>query len=150
MADPIAQGLASSAALARLGYIDPHGFPKVMPVGFHWADGEFIICTATSASKVPALQSNARAALTIDSADQPLHVLMVRGFATVAIVSGIPDEFLASYRKLVPPTTWPAFEQGIRTTYQEMARITLLPEEVTILDFDLRTPRFPTEQSASD
>jgi nitroimidazol reductase NimA-like FMN-containing flavoprotein (pyridoxamine 5'-phosphate oxidase superfamily) len=58
--DPLAQELLHSALLARLGYNGTDGPPRVIPIGYHWNGGQFVICTAEQAPKVRALRLNRR------------------------------------------------------------------------------------------
>jgi hypothetical protein len=139
LADPVAQQLLDSGLPARLGYIGVDGFPRVVPVGFHWDYREVIIWTATNAPKVAAIQANPKVAFTIDGAFEPPQILMVCGIATVTIVQGIPDEFIATTKKLVAPNEWPAVESKLRATYKNVARISFPPDTVKIFDFNPTT-----------
>ncbi len=70
----------------------------------------------------------------------------MRGSATVEIVDGVPDEYLAGVRKLVDgghkDVAWfQTFEQQIRGLYQRMALITITPEWAKLLDFETRIPK---------
>ncbi len=112
----------------------------MIPIGYHWNDGRFIVCTATNAPKVRALKGDPKVALTIDTDTQPPHVLLVRGTASVEIVDGVPSEFLTASRKAVGSEDWPAFEQQVRGLYKQMARITIVPEWAKLLDFETRLP----------
>ena len=71
LSDPLAQELLHSPLLTRLAYNGSDGYPRVVPVGYHWSGAQFIVCTATNAPKVRALQANARVALTVDTDTQP-------------------------------------------------------------------------------
>jgi len=72
-----------------------------VPIGFYWSVAQFVICTATDALKVRALETNHKVALTIDTDAFPPHVLLVRGTASVRIVDGIPAEYLKASKKYV-------------------------------------------------
>jgi hypothetical protein len=43
MNDPLAQELLNSPIPARLAYTGLDGYPRVVPVGFHWNGAQFII-----------------------------------------------------------------------------------------------------------
>jgi hypothetical protein len=99
LADPVAVELLDSEIPTRLAYIATDGTPRVVPIGFWWNGGEFIVCTAPLAPTVDSLRRNPHVALTIDTNDFPPHVLLVRGTASVEIVDGIPAEYFAASRK---------------------------------------------------
>ena len=140
LADPLAQELLRSSLLARLGYNGPDGAPRVVPVGYWWDGSTFVVCTATAAPKVRALERNPRVALSIDTDTQPPQVLLVRGTASVSIVDGVPDEFLEASEKSLPAERWPQFEAQVRSLYPQMARITIEPDWAKLLDFETRFP----------
>jgi len=108
LSDPLAQELMQSNIPARLAYVGPDGFPRAIPIGFHWNGAEFVLCTVRDAPKVSALKANPKVAFTVDTNAFPPHVLLVRGTAAVDIVDGIPPEYLAASRKGVGPDQWDA------------------------------------------
>jgi hypothetical protein len=97
------------------------------------------------------LQHDPRVALTVDTGTdrQPPHVLLVRGEASVDIVDGVPDEFLAASRRGLPEAQWSQFEKSARSTYPAMARISVIPRWAKVLDFETRLP-VAVEQLAND
>jgi len=138
--DPVAQRLLQSPLLARLAYNGADGAPRVIPIGYLWTRSSFVMCTATVAPKVAALQRDPRVALEVDSETVPPNILLVRGTAEVEIVEGIPEEFLTASRKAVSDEQWPAFEEQVRALYPAMARITITPQWAKVLDFETRVP----------
>jgi hypothetical protein len=138
--DPLARKLMASAIPARLAYNGTDGFPRVVPIAFHWDGARFVLATATDAPKVRALPANPQVALTIDTNEMPPEVLLVRGTATVDVVDGVPPEFLEGNRKLVDAAVWDEFEAQTRATYDRMARIIIVPEWAKLLDFETRVP----------
>jgi len=74
-------------------------------------------------------------AITIDTEGYPPNVLLIRGSATVAVVDGVPEEYIAASRKLVPESEFAAWENGVRALYQRMALITITPDWAKLLDF---------------
>jgi hypothetical protein len=140
LSDPLAQELFASPVLARLANNGPDGYPRVIPIGYLWSENRFIVCTATNAPKVSALQANPKVALTVDTETQPPHVLLVRGTASVEIVDGVPSEFLEASRKYFPPEQWQGFETQSRALYPQMARISITPDWAKLLDFETRLP----------
>ena len=139
--DPVSQDLLHSPALARMAYLGKDGGPRVVPVGYLWDGTAFIVCTATNAPKVKALTDRPAVALTVDTETFPPHVLLVRGTASVDIVDGVPDEFLAASAKAVPEDQLVDFEAQARSTYPAMARIRIAPRWAKVLDFETRLPK---------
>jgi pyridoxamine 5'-phosphate oxidase-like protein len=137
---PLAQELLHSS-LAHLAYIGRDGYPRVIPTGFLWKGGKFVVCTAENAPKVRSLQSNPRVALTIDTQTQPPHILHIRGTASTEIVNGIPDEYLEASRKYLPPEQWEGFDTQVRGLYPRMARISITPEWAKLIDFETTLPQ---------
>jgi pyridoxamine 5'-phosphate oxidase-like protein len=140
LATPSAQALLQSKLLSRLGYIGRDGYPRVVPIGHLWIAGTFVVCTASKAPKVKALQLNPRVALSIDTETQPPHILLVRGRAAVEIVDGVPDEYLVASRKYIPAEQFEAFETQVRGLYDQMARISITPEWAKLIDFETTLP----------
>jgi Pyridoxamine 5'-phosphate oxidase len=141
LAQPLAQELLSSDIPARLAYIGVDGDPRVVPVGFWWTGKTVFIATVVRSAKVAALRRNPRVALTIDRTGMPPRTLLVRGSATVEIVDGVPDEYVAAARKIVPPEAMPAWEAGVRALYTQMAVITVTPDHVVLHDFETTLPK---------
>jgi len=141
---PGAQQLLAAQALARLAYTGPDGFPRVIPIGFHWNGARIIVCTVPISPKVRALSARPHVALTIDTDDGPAsRALMVRGVATIDIVDGVPDEYLAAATKTMDGQQARQFESHVRMLYQQMARITIEPRWARYYDFGAgRIPGF--------
>jgi len=139
--DPLAQELLHSNIPARLAYTGRDGAPRAIPIAFHWTGTEFVVCTPPHAAKVEAIKANPRVALTIDTTTFPPHVLLVRGTARVAVVDGVPPEYLAGSRKIVGDAQFSAFEEQVRGLYARMARIAIEPTWAKLLDFETRLPR---------
>jgi nitroimidazol reductase NimA-like FMN-containing flavoprotein (pyridoxamine 5'-phosphate oxidase superfamily) len=139
---PGAQELLRNGRLARLAYSGRDGFPRVVPIGFHWDGGRIFVCTATIAPKVKALAERPNVALTIDT-DAPPVALMIRGTAETEIVDGIPAEYLAASAKSMSGEELQAFETQVRNTYKQMARIAITPDWARYYDFGAgRVPGF--------
>ena len=143
--------LLQSAHLARLAYNGPDGFPRVIPVGFLWSDEHIVICTATTAPKLRALSSRPEVAVTIDAGSTPADArsVLVRGIATVEIVDGVADEYLAASRKTMDAEQVETFEHAVRSLYDQMARISIEPRWARFYDFGAgRVPTFISELAA--
>ena len=143
-----ARELLDSTSAAHLAYIGNDGAPRVIPVGFFWTGDEFVIATATTSPKVAALSTHPEVALAIDAGNTPdqARSLSIRGRASVEIVDGLTDEYVANARKSLDPEAVAEFEQNSREMYDQMARIAITPHWVRYYDFGAgRLPRFLQE-----
>jgi hypothetical protein len=143
-----AQELLTSPSAAHLAYIGKDGTPRVIPVGFFWTGEQVVVSTATTSPKVAALSARPDVALTIDAGDTPdqARALSIRGRASVEIVDGVVEEYLAAARKGMDGDAAAGFEQQVREMYDQMARIAITPEWVRFYDFGAgRMPRFLQE-----
>ncbi len=61
-----AQELLAATSSAHLACNAEDGTPRVIPVGFFWTGTEFVISTAATAPKVPALKASPEVALSIE------------------------------------------------------------------------------------
>jgi hypothetical protein len=138
--DPVSQRLLKSPRPARLAYLAADGSPRVVPVGYLWTGSALVTCTATEAAKVGSLTRDPRVALTIDTEAPPWNALFVRGTASIDIVDGIPDEYLAAAHKGLPEAQWTGFDVAVRALYPAMARISITPAWAKVLDFETRLP----------
>jgi hypothetical protein len=143
--DPVSQRLINSNIPARLAYNGADGFPRVIPVGFHWDGARFLVGSPDIAPKVKALRERPQVALTIDTEGMPPNILLVRGVATVEVVDGVHEAFLNASRKRVSAAEWDEFEAGVRGLYRKMALIAIEPQWAKVLDFETRLPQ-PVEQ----
>jgi hypothetical protein len=138
---PGTQELLRSAVLARLAYTGKDGFPRVIPIGFHWDSERIVVSTASTAPKVVALAARPQVALTIDTEDN--KALLVRGVAAIEIVDGVPPEYIAASTKAMGPAELERFEAQVRGVYKQMARISITPHWARFYDFGAgRLPAF--------
>lgn len=144
LSHPDALDLLNHQPLVHLGYNGTDGFPRVIPVGFWWDGKHIIVSTAPTSPKVKALTDRPQVALTIDSDEGPAtRTLFVRGVASIEIVDGVPDEYLASSTKTMDEEQARQFETQVRAFYQQMARITIEPNWARLYDFAKgRIPEF--------
>jgi len=145
LGQPGARDLLASATLLRLAYDGPDGFPRVIPIGFHWDGDRIVVCTAATAPKVKALSARPEVATMIDAGDTPAEAksLLVRGLASVDIVDGVPDEYLAASAKVLDGDQLTEFERQVRSLYDRMARISIEPVWARYFDFGAgRMPSF--------
>jgi nitroimidazol reductase NimA-like FMN-containing flavoprotein (pyridoxamine 5'-phosphate oxidase superfamily) len=134
-----------SGSMARLAYNGHDGFPRVVPVGFYWTGGRIVVSTAPTSPKAGALSSRPQVALTIDSGTTPeeAKALLVRGLATLEIVDGATDEYLAAARRSMDEPQLAEFERNVRSTYKQMVRISIEPQWARFYDFGAgRLPAF--------
>lgn len=141
LAKPFSQELLGSSIPARLAYTAIDGDPRVVPVAFLWTGGRIVVSTPTASAKVRALREHPRVALTIDTEAFPPKVLLVRGTTSVQVVDGVPDEYIAASRKLVPADQFAGWEAGVRALYASMAMITITPDWAKLLDFETTIPK---------
>ena len=148
LAQPAARELLTNTSLVQLAYNGPDSLPRVVPAGFFWNGEEIVICTAVTAPKVRALRERPDVALSIDTADTPAtaRALSIRGRAAIEIVDGVPDEYFAGATKETDGEVAAQFEQVVRATYPQMARITIRPQWARLHDFGAgRLPKFLSE-----
>jgi Pyridoxamine 5'-phosphate oxidase len=142
LADPISQQLLASSIPARLAYVGTDGAPRAIPIAFVWTGEHLVMATVPGSAKVRALQTNPRAAMTIDTQDQwPPRALLIRGTAHVELVDGIPDAYIQASRKAIPAQDFDAWELAVRSLYDRMALITVEPDWAKLLDFETTLPQ---------
>ncbi len=137
--DPVAQELLQSRIPARLSYTWTDGTPRVVPIWFHWTGEELVFASLAGAPKTRAIHDGDALAATIDTAEFPHKVLIVRGPAGVTQVDHVPEEYALAARRYFGE------EQGEAWVAQmpegaPMVRIGLRPQHVAILDFETRFP----------
>ena len=133
---PGARNLLESATLLRLAYNGSDGFPRVIPIGFYWNRSQIVICTAATAPKVKSLSSRPHVAMTIDVGDTPTEAkaLLVRGLASVDIVDGVPDEYIAASTKALGADQVTLLERQVRSMFDQVARISIEPVRARFFD----------------
>ena len=144
LSQPSAQELLSGA-MARLAYNGHDGFPRVIPVGFHWTGERIGVSTAPTSPKARALAARPQVAVTIDGGSSPeeARALLVRGLATLDTVDGVTEEYLASARNSMSGDELAEFERTVQSTYPLMVRISIEPLWARFYDFGAgRLPRF--------
>jgi pyridoxamine 5'-phosphate oxidase-like protein len=145
---PGARALLDSATLLRLAYNGSDGLPRAIPIGFLWNGSRIVVCTAATAPKVKALSARPNVAITIDVGDTPTEAraLLVRGIASLEVVDGVPEEYIAASRKALPADQVGDFERQVESLYDRMARISIEPVWARFFDFGAgRMPSFLTE-----
>jgi PPOX class probable F420-dependent enzyme len=140
--DPVAQDLLASREYAQLAYVWHDGTPRVVPIWFHWTGERLVLATPPRAPKLTALRSNPHVAVTIDTNDWPAKALMIRGDAELELLDDVVPEYATATRRYFGDgaTAWLDQMAG-----QPMARITVTPRWVGLIDFETR---FPSSLSA--
>jgi hypothetical protein len=143
MEDPVAQRLLNSENPARLAYVARDGTPRAIPIAFYWDGTTIILGTIPGSPKTKALEVNPAVALTIDTSAPtwPPNVLLVRGKASVTMVDGVFPEYVEGSRKVTPAEEFANWEAGVRSLYDQMARIDITPTWAKIHDFETRIPQ---------
>ena len=119
---------------ARVAYIGSDGDPRVLPVSFWWTGPAIVFRTEPSMPKVAALRAHPNVAITIDTFP-PARSLLLRGTASVEIVDGVAEEYLAAAAKSSDGEELAEFEKGVRELYDQQARITVTPTWIRFYDF---------------
>ena len=146
-----ARELLTSTSMAHLAYLGTDGTPRVIPIGFYWTGDQVVVSTASTAPKVTAIPAHPDVALTIDTGDTPEQArsLSIRGRATVEVVDGVTEEYLAGARKSLDGDALAEFERNCRQLYGQMARIAITPQWARYYDFGGgRIPRFLQDLAA--
>ena len=137
---PTALQLLESAIPARVGYIAGDGTPRVTPMWFAWNGNQLVFGAAGNSPKVKALLANPRVAVTIDTNDNPYKILTIRGDASVEIVPGAVPEYADAGLRYMGSTHGARFRDHANNTMTNMARITVTPDWVSLIDFQTRFP----------
>jgi Pyridoxamine 5'-phosphate oxidase len=148
-----ARELLDSTSAGHLAYTMQDGTPRVIPVGYYWTGDEFVIATATTSPKVAVLSERPDVALTIDTGGTPgeARALSVRGRASITIIDGVVEEYLAAARKSMSEQDAAQFEQRVTEMYDQQARIAITPLWVRYYDYGAgRMPKFLQKLAARD
>ncbi|QUQ67798.1 pyridoxamine 5'-phosphate oxidase family protein [Kutzneria sp. CA-103260] len=132
LASPVAQSLLHSRIPARLGYLDPAGAPRVVPVWFHWDGTHIVLGTFPRSSKLKALRDGSLVAVSIDSETYPYQGLQLRGPVTLTPTAGLVPEYVTAARRYLDPAEADQFLS--RLGDRPMVRITLHVQHAHLLD----------------
>jgi hypothetical protein len=111
----------------------------VVPIWFHWTGEHLAFGSPPGAPKLKALRRSTRVAVTIDEASAwPYHALMLRGDAAVEMADDVTDEYAAAARRYFGEEQGDAWVAQLRG--RPMARITVRPDWVGVIDFETRLP----------
>ncbi|WP_049558880.1 pyridoxamine 5'-phosphate oxidase family protein [Nonomuraea sp. SBT364] len=137
---PTAQRLLATPQPARLAYNGKDGTPRLIPVHFVWTGDEVVIGAFADTYKVRDLRARPDVAITIDTADGPPQVLMLRGRVTLTEVEGVLPEYATAHRRGMGEEAGTACLVAVDRPGLRMVRIGLRPSWVGVLDFQQRFP----------
>jgi hypothetical protein len=140
LADPTAQRLLSSNALARFAYVAKDGTPRVIPMGYIWNGTEIIMTTVNGSAKIGSLRARPDVAITIDTAGPPPDVLLIRGRAELTDTGDVPPEYGQMQRKYYGADQADGNVEMFRQAGVRMTLIVVRPTWVSTLDFQTRVP----------
>lgn len=149
----VAQRLLATQ-IARIAYVAPDGTPRVFPTWFKWNGDELVTATmARSASgrragRLRALAANPAVAITIDT-DNPTEVLLLRGQVEITEIDGVVPEYAWCAHHWWGDEAANGFIESLEQAGIRMARISLRPSWVGLLDFRSRFPRQMEGEEAS-
>jgi hypothetical protein len=139
---PLAKRLLASAIPARVAYTAKDGTPRIAPTWFQWTGGELVMPTFVQAPHVQAparrlaaLRSRPDVAVSIDTEAAAAQVLLLRGKVQVTEVDGIDPDYAASARQYLGEEGASQYLAMADQPGTRMARITLRPTWVGLLDF---------------
>ncbi|HZE49820.1 MAG TPA: hypothetical protein VE074_09665 [Jatrophihabitantaceae bacterium] len=143
----VAQRLLSSSIPARYAYIASDGTPRILSSWFHWTGDELVMPTFIAAPharhparRINALRARPDIAVSIDTETSPPEVLLLRGQATVTEVDGIPTEYAQAAARYLGSEAAGPYLAMIDQPGTRMARISLRPSWVGVVDFRSRLP----------
>jgi hypothetical protein len=130
----------SSTIPARLAYSWYDGTPRVVPIWFHWDGKQVVLGGPPDAPKVAALQAHPAVAVTIDSDTFPYQVLQLRGDAQIKLVAGVIPEYVLAAKRYLGEEQGRSWVEQIGALFPQMARSSVRPAWVDVLDFQTRFP----------
>jgi hypothetical protein len=133
--DPAAQRLLTSREVAHLSYCWVDGTPRCTPIWFHWNGREVVMAGPANAPRAQALTEGTAVAVTIDSADWPYAVLLLRGTVSADHLQDIPEEYRAAAERYFGEDQGRAWCTQLPAGIP-MTRYRLTPTWVGLLDFD--------------
>jgi hypothetical protein len=139
---PLARTLLAAAIPARVAYTANDGTPRIIASWFQWTDGELVMPTfiraphvAAPARRLTALRARPDVAISIDTDGTPAQALLLRGKAEIIEVDGVDPDYARSARKYLGEEAAPDYLAMLDQPGTRMARITVRPTWVGLLDF---------------
>jgi hypothetical protein len=99
LSTPVAQELLAAATPAYLAYTRPDGFPRNIPMNFHWNGSEVVMGAFAGTFKVAALRVRPHVAVTIATHQQGAKALLLRGEVALADRDGLLEEYAIAHRR---------------------------------------------------
>lgn len=96
--------------------------------------------TPLKAPKMQVLSPNTRVAISIDSNTWPYRALQIRGNAQIQTVTGVVPEYAAAAERYFGKEQGQAWVKQVGQMFSHMARISIRPDWVDLLDFERRFP----------
>jgi hypothetical protein len=139
---PLARTLLAAAIPARVAYTADDGTPRISASWFQWTGGELVMPTfvqaphvGSPARRLAALRARPDVAVSIDTDGTPAQVLMLRGKVQVTEVDGVDPDYADSARQYLGDEAAGEYLAMLDQPGTRMARITLRPTWVGLLDF---------------
>jgi hypothetical protein len=139
---PLARTLLAAAIPARVAYTARDGTPRIVPSWFQWTDGEVVMPTfvraphvAAPSRRLAALRARPDVAVSIDTESTPAQALLIRGKAQITEVDGIDPDYARSARQYLGEEAAGQYLAMADQPSTRMARITVRPTWVGLLDF---------------
>jgi hypothetical protein len=139
---PLARTLLAAAIPARVAYTAQDGTPRIVASWFQWTGGELVKPTfiqaphvAAPSRRLAALRARPDVAVSIDTESTPARALLIRGRAEITEVDGIDPDYAVSARQYIGEEAAGEYLAMLDQTGTRMARITVRPTWVGLLDF---------------
>jgi hypothetical protein len=136
----VARDLLGEVITARLAYVALDGTPRVLPINYHWTGEEIVMGGFARSHKNRALRANPAVAITIDTAEPPPRVLLVRGRAEITEIDGVVPEYETVMRRTMPADAADAYFGELVRRGVRMERIAVRPQWAGVTDFQTRFP----------
>jgi hypothetical protein len=147
LAADTAQELLASAIPARLAYVTPDGLPRIVPTWFVWNGTSVVMATWVAgphityrARRIDDIAARPDVTISIDTDTNPPVALQIRGRARVEIVDEIVDEYRTAAEKYLGADAAAEMFAALEGAPATMARISVEPSWVGLLDFETRLP----------
>lgn len=139
---PLARELLAAAIPARVAYTAKDGTPRISATWFRWTGGELVMPTfvraphvTAPARRLAALRARPDVAVSIDTEGSPAQALTVRGRARVTEVDGVDPDYADAARQYLGEDAAREYLAMLDQPGTRMARITVRPDWVGLLDF---------------
>lgn len=147
LATDTARELLASTIPARLAYVTPDGLPRIVPTWFVWNGTSVVMATWVAgphikyrARRIDDIAARPDVTISIDTDANPPVALQIRGRATVEVVDEIVDEYRVAAQKYLGHDAATEMFAALEGAPATMARISVEPSWVGLLDFESRLP----------